>query len=64
MIAVEAKTETKTVYTITEVAKLLGCSRNLAYKLAREKKLPGCIHIGDRRMCFSAKAINALLEGK
>ena len=56
-------TETKAVYSVDEVARLLNCSRNLAYKLAREKRLPGVIHLGDKRMIFSAKAIDRLLEG-
>ncbi len=55
-------TETKAVYSVDEVAKLLNCSRNLAYKLARQKRLPGVIHLGDKRMIFSAKAIDRLLE--
>ena len=57
------KTETKAVYSVAQVAKLLNCSRNLAYKLARQKRLPGVIHLGDKRMMFSAKAIDRLLEG-
>ena len=58
-----ARTETKLVYSIDEVSKLLNCSRNLTYRLAREKKLPGVIHLGEKRMCFSVAAVNRLLEG-
>lgn len=54
--------ETKAVYSVDEVAKLLNCSRNLTYKLARQKQLPGVIHLGEKRMIFSAKAIDRLLE--
>lgn len=50
------------VYTVSEVAKLLKISRNLAYQLARKKELPGSIHLGAKRMCFSAKAIDRLLD--
>ena len=49
------------VYTVDEVARLLGISRNLTYRLCREKKLPGVIHLGSRRMCFSARVIDDLL---
>ena len=50
------------VYSVDEVSKLLNCSRNLTYKLAREKRLPGVIHLGDKRMIFSAKTIDRLLD--
>ena len=56
-------TETR-VYSVSQVAKLLKCSRNLAYKLARQNQLPGVIHIGNKRMCFSAAAIERLLQGE
>ena len=54
---------TKLVYTVDEVSKLLNCSRNLTYKLARQRKLPGVIFLGSKRMVISAAAINRLLEG-
>ena len=53
----------KLVYTIDEVAKLLNCSRNLAYKLARQNKLPGVIFLGLKRMVISAAAIDRVLNG-
>jgi predicted DNA-binding transcriptional regulator AlpA len=56
------KTETK-VYTVEQVAKMMHMSRNLAYKLARQKQLPGVIHLGQKRMVFSVAAIDRLLEG-
>ena len=56
-------TETKEVYSVDEVARKLSISRNLCYRLSREKRLPGAIHLGDKRMIFSAKAIDRLLEG-
>jgi excisionase family DNA binding protein len=51
------------VYSVDEVSKKLQISRNLTYKLAREKRLPGVIHLGSRRMVFSARAIDCLLSG-
>ena len=59
-----SENDTRRVYSVDEVSKLLNCSRNLAYKLAREKRLPGCIHLGQKRMVFSAAAIDRLLEGQ
>jgi predicted DNA-binding transcriptional regulator AlpA len=50
--------------TIPEFAKATGCSRNLAFRLARQNKLPvPVIYLGDKRMCVSRKAVLALLEG-
>jgi len=50
--------------TIPEFAKLSGCSKNLAYSLARRNELPvQVIRLGEKRMCVSRKAVLALLEG-
>lgn len=47
---------------LTEFAAATGCSRNLAYLLARRDKLPvPVIFIGDKRMCVSRRAVEALL---
>ncbi len=51
----------KLVYSCNEVSRLLACSRNLCYRLAREKKLPGVIFLGEHRICFSKNAIDQLL---
>lgn len=51
----------KLVYTCDEVSKLLRISRNLTYRLCREKKLP-VIFCGKRILC-PAKAIDRLLAG-
>jgi len=59
----EKRAENRLTISVAEAAVILGISRNLAYKLAREKRLPGVIHLGDKRMIFSAKAIERLLEG-
>jgi predicted DNA-binding transcriptional regulator AlpA len=53
----------KEVYTVTEVSRKLAISRNLAYRLCREKKLPGVIHLGKWRMVVSVAAIDKLLAG-
>ena len=48
---------------IEQAAKKIGISRNLAYRLFREKKLPGVIELGPKRMVVSAAAIEKLLRG-
>lgn len=51
--------------TIPEFAKATGCSKNLAFRLARQNKLPvEVIYIGEKRMCLSRRAVLALLEGE
>ncbi len=50
--------------TISEFAEATGISRNLAYSLARENKLPiPVIRLGNKRMLVSRKAVLALFEG-
>jgi excisionase family DNA binding protein len=51
------------VYSVDEVAQKLSISRNLAYRLARQGKLPGVIHVGNRRMVCAKAKIDALLAG-
>ena len=51
------------VYTIDEVSKKLLISRNLCYRLCRERKLPGVIFLGSKHMVVSAEAIHRLLAG-
>jgi predicted DNA-binding transcriptional regulator AlpA len=53
----------KLVYTVDEVSRLLQISRNLCFRLCRERKIPGVIFLGSRRMVVSAAAIRRLLEG-
>lgn len=51
--------------TIGEFAEATGCSRNLAFRLARADKLPvPVIRLGEKRMCVSRRAVLALIEGK
>lgn len=57
-------TETgKLVLSINETAKLLQISRGLCYQLCRQRKLPGVIFLGAKRMAVSAAAIDRLLAG-
>ena len=51
--------------TITEFAGLTGCSRNLAFSLARKDQLPiPVIFVGQRRMVVSRAAVMALLADR
>lgn len=51
--------------TIGEFARAVGCSRNLAYALARQDNLPvPVIKLGDRRMVVSRRAVERLLAGE
>lgn len=57
----EASTITKRVYTIEEVAKILGLGRNAAYVAARADRLPvRTIKIG-RRLMVSKAALDRLV---
>jgi excisionase family DNA binding protein len=49
--------------TVEEAAGLLGISRNLAYSLAREGKLPGALRLGGR-IVVSRRLIEAVLSGQ
>lgn len=53
----------KLVYSVDEVAQMLSISRNLAFRLARQKRLPGVIHVGNRRMVCAKAKVDALLAG-
>jgi predicted DNA-binding transcriptional regulator AlpA len=49
--------------TIPEFAQVTGCSRNLAYFLARKDSLPvPVIKLGLKRMVVSRKAVEELLQ--
>jgi excisionase family DNA binding protein len=47
---------------VKEAAQLLGISKNLAYQLARQGKLPGTIRLGEKRIVVSRIAIDQLLS--
>jgi excisionase family DNA binding protein len=49
-------------YTVEEAALMLGCSRNLAYNLARQGKFPGVIHLGEKRLVVSKIALDNYLQ--
>ena len=53
----------KMTLSISEVAEMLGISRNLAYQLATRSELPGLIRLGEKRMVCSKLAIDKLLQG-
>jgi len=42
---------------------MLGISKNLAYQLAREGKLPGAIKLGQKRIVVSRVQLENLLRG-
>ena len=51
--------------TIAEFSEAAGCSKNLAFRLARQDKLPvPVIHLGEKRMVLSRKLVSELLQGK
>lgn len=56
------KTERLTM-TIPEFAELSGISKNLAYSLAREDRLPIPVIKLGKRMVLGRKTVLALLEG-
>ena len=56
------RTEARTV-TIPEAARLLGLSREGAYRLAKRGELPGAIRLGGR-IVVSREVLERLLAGK
>ncbi|MBA7707535.1 hypothetical protein ES703_116409 [subsurface metagenome] len=58
-------TETKRLtLSISDAAAMLGISRNLAFSLARQNKLPvPTIKLGERRMVVSRAAMEKMLLG-
>lgn len=50
--------------TIKEFAEAIGISRNLAYDLARQDKLPVAVIKLGRRMVLSRAAVEKLLAGE
>lgn len=50
--------------TIPEVARALGISKNLAYELAKQDKLPvKVLRVGEKRLMVSRHAMTVLLTG-
>jgi len=50
------------LYTVEETSQKLRISRNLCYRLCRQRKLPGVIFLG-KRMMVSAAVIDRLIAG-
>ena len=48
------------ILTIPQAAKLLGISRNLAYDLAKQGKIP-VIHLGQKRVVVPKAALEKML---
>ena len=48
---------------VEEAARVLGISRQTAYNLARDGKLPGARRLG-RRIVVSRRALDGFLDGK
>ena len=58
----EMSSEERLTMNIPEFARLYGCSRHLAYKLARRNELPvNVIFIGSKLMVLSRAAVMELL---
>jgi len=58
----DKRTENRLTLSVEEASAMLGISRNLGYKLARQGKLPGVISIGGKRLIVSKAAIERLLD--
>jgi predicted DNA-binding transcriptional regulator AlpA len=59
------KSDDRLTMTIPEFAAATGCSRNLAYSLARQDKLPvPVIKLGAKRLVVSRRAVERLLDGE
>jgi predicted DNA-binding transcriptional regulator AlpA len=59
------KRDDRLTLSIPEFAAMTGCSRHLAYYLARQDKLPvPVIKLGDKRLVVSRKAVERLLSGE
>ena len=55
----------KLTLTVPEAARILGISRNLAYELAKQDRLPvKVLRLGDKRMVVSRQALEDLLSGR
>jgi len=57
-------TANRVCISVTEAAKMLSISKNLAYDLARRGELPGAIRLGQRRIVVSLRQLERLLEGR
>jgi hypothetical protein len=56
----EVKENMKLVYTVAELQGVLGISKNLAYRLVKERSIPGVIQLG-KRLVVSKPCLDAFL---
>jgi excisionase family DNA binding protein len=56
--------ETKGLLTLKEVARLLGLTPWVAYRLARERRLPGLVRLGERRVFVRRAILESWLRGE
>jgi excisionase family DNA binding protein len=56
--------ETKGLLTLKEVARVLGVTPWVAYRLARERRLPGLVRLGQRRVYVRRAVLESWLQGK
>lgn len=54
----------KLTFSLPEAAAALGISKTLAYSLARQGKLPGCLKVSQRRLVVSRYQLEAYLRGE
>jgi len=58
-----SKTERLTC-SVKEAASMLGISKNLAYSLCKQGKMPGAIKLGPKRIIISLIKLKRILEGE
>jgi len=59
---VSKRQENKLTLSVEEASAMLGISRNLGYKLARQGKFPGVFEIGEKRLLISKDVFMKLLQ--
>jgi excisionase family DNA binding protein len=64
VIAMTTTREDKQLLSIREAARVLGLTPWVAYRLARERRLPGLVRLGERRIYVRRAALEAWLRGE
>jgi excisionase family DNA binding protein len=64
VIAMTTTREDKQLLSIREAARVLGLTPWVAYRLARERRLPGLVRLGERRVYVRRAILEAWLQGK
>jgi len=54
----------KLTVSVEEASKMLGISRNLGYKLARQGQLPGVLSLGQKRLVVKKEVLEKILKGE